>query len=264
MRILALVTGDYGWRHVENLRRHAPEDWQIETWQTPTVLPPIIDYPEDHLPEALPPCDLILSLAEVKGVAEMLPEMAGMTGARAVIAPIDNVAWLPVGLARQLRGWLAERGVACVTPKPFCSLTETHYNALRHRAPYDDPLIRAFARHFGRPAFQATVDAGSRRITEMAVTRDACCGCARYVAERLVGTPVDEAAEQGGLHHHHYPCQASMGIDPQYGDTLMHVSGNLMKDAILEATAPYRQVRYFRPGGYVAEAADPADPEGDD
>jgi len=33
-----------------------------------------------------------------------------MTGARAVIAPIDNVAWLPVGLARQLREWLDRMG----------------------------------------------------------------------------------------------------------------------------------------------------------
>ncbi|MBN1963150.1 MAG: thymidylate synthase, partial [Anaerolineae bacterium] len=102
MRILVLVTGEYGQRHVENLRQHAPSDWQIEVWQTPRVLPPVLDYPEDYLPESLPACDLILSLAEVKGAAELIPDIAKMTGARAVIAPIDSVAWLPVGLARQL------------------------------------------------------------------------------------------------------------------------------------------------------------------
>jgi hypothetical protein len=145
-----------------------------------------------------------------------------------------------------------------VTPRPFCSLTETHYNALREKRTYDDPLIRAFARHFGLPAFRATVDERTRRIVQMEVTRDACCGCAHYVAEKLAGTPVDDALgqgalEQGGLHHHHYPCQASMGIDPQYGDTLLHVSGNLMKDAIKDALGPHRQVRYVRPHGYVGE-----------
>ena len=41
-------------------------------------------------------------------------------------------------------------GVACVTPKPLCSLTETHYNVWRHHVPYDDPTIAAFARYFGR------------------------------------------------------------------------------------------------------------------
>jgi hypothetical protein len=251
MRILVLVTGDYGLRHVANLRQHGPAEWQIDTWETPKVLPPIIDYPEDYLPKSLPTCDLILSLAEVKGVAEMIPEIATMTGAQAVIAPIDNVAWLPVGLARQLRGWLERQGVACVTPKPFCALTETHYNALRHRTVYDDaPLIREFAARYGTPVFRATVDQESRTIVALEVTRDACCGCARYVAEQLVGTPVDEALEAGGLHHHHYPCQASMGIDPQYGDTLMHISGNLMKDALKEALAEHLQQHFIRPAGY--------------
>jgi hypothetical protein len=254
VRILVLVTGDYGWRHVENLRQHGPSTWQIETWETPKIFPPVIDYPEDYLPESLPPCDLILSLAEVKGVAELIPDIAQMTDARAVIAPIDSVAWLPVGLARQLGEWLARIGVACVAPKPFCSLTEEHLNALRHKTVYDDPLIREFARHYGQPAFRATVDEQTRRITRLEVVRDACCGCARYVAEKLAGTPVNDALEDGGLHHHHYPCQASMGIDTQYGDTLMHVSGNLMKDALHEALAPYIEEHYIRPAGYVDDA----------
>jgi len=87
MRILVLITGDYGRRHVENLRQHSPPHWQIDTWETPKVLPPVIDYPEDYLPAVLEPCDLILSLAEVKGAAELIPDIAQMTGARAVIAP---------------------------------------------------------------------------------------------------------------------------------------------------------------------------------
>lgn len=251
MQILVLVTGDYGWRHVENLRQHAPEHWQIDTWETPKVLPPVLDYPEDYLPDTLPTADLILSLAEVKGVAEMIPDIAAMTGARAVIAPIDNAAWLPTGLARQLCGWLARQDVACVTPKPFCSLTETHTNALRQKTAYDDPLIREFAAWFGQPAFTAEVDESSRRITRLTVTRDACCGCARYVADKLTGTHIDDVLEAGGLHHHHYPCQASMGIDPEFGDTLMHVSGNIMKDALKAALGEHIQQRYIRPAGYV-------------
>ena len=30
MRILAVISGEYGQRHVDNLRAHAPADWQIE------------------------------------------------------------------------------------------------------------------------------------------------------------------------------------------------------------------------------------------
>ena len=248
MRILTLITGDYGQRHVDNMYEHAPKSWTIETWQSPKVLPPVLDYPEEYLPESLPPADLILSLAELPGVAELIPEIAQMNGAKAVIAPIDSQAWLPIGLARQLCGWLERINVVCVTPMPFCTLTETHVNALRHRTTYDDPLIREFAQHFGRPEFKVEVDESDNTITHVEVTRDACCGCARFAAGKLVGTPVEDSIEQVGLHHHHYPCQASMGIDPLHGDTLMHVSGNIMKDALKEGLGDKLKVRYVRPG----------------
>jgi len=77
-----------------------------------------------------------------------------------------------------------------------------------------------------------SVDKPNGHITGVEVIRDACCGCARFAAEKLIGAPIEDSLEQIGLHHHHYPCQASMGIDPMYGDTLMHVSGNIMKDAL--------------------------------
>lgn len=250
MRILVLITGEYGQRHVDILRQHSPSSWTIDVWQTPRALPPVMDYPEDYLPETLPPADLILSLAELPGVAELIPEIAQMTGAKSVLAPIDSQAWLPFGLARQLQDWCARVGVSCLSPMPFCSLTETHLNALRHRAPYDDPLIREFARYFGRPEFAVEVDETGDTLTRVTATRDACCGCARFAAEKLAGTPVEDAIEQVGLHHHHYPCQASMGIDPLHGDTLMHVSGNIMKDALKEALGDKIKVRYIKPGTY--------------
>ncbi|MBN1310480.1 MAG: thymidylate synthase [Anaerolineae bacterium] len=257
MRILVLITGEYGRRHVDNMGKHAPVDWRIEVWTTPKVLPPILDYPEDYLPESLPKTDLILSLAELPGVAEMIPDIARMTGARSVIAPIDSQAWLPFGLARQLGEWLARDGVACVAPMPFCSLTETHINALRQRTTYEDPLIREFARFFGQPAFSVEVDRENTQVRNVEVTRDACCGCARYVAEKMAGIPPADALEQAGLLHHHYPCQASMGIDPLYGDTLMHVSGNIMKDAMREALGDDLPVTYIRPGGFVEKTEEP-------
>ena len=176
MRILAIISGDYGQRHVDNIRAHGPKEWEIETWRAPAVLPPVIDYPEDHLPDKLSPVDLILSFAEVKGVAELLPDIARMTGAQAVIAPVDNEAWLPRGLARQLRGWLAGIGVVCVTPKPLCSLTEVDYGvARRERITYQNALIAEFAHSFGQPELDVTVDPETRTH----------CGCRRQARCRL-------------------------------------------------------------------------------
>lgn len=248
MRILAIITGEYGQRHVDNIRTHGPDDWQVEVWQAPAVLPPVLDYPEDYMPESLPPADLVLAFGENRGVAELVVEAARMTGAKAVIAPVDREAWLPRGLARQLRGWLAEMDVACVTPKPLCSLTETHYNVRRHRVEYDDPFIAEFARHFGQPGFHITVDPETQVITKVEVTRDAVCGCATHVARGLVGVSVNDAEHKSGLLHHHYPCLAGMVKDPDFNDTLMHVSGNILKDAVGEQVKPYKEVAYITPG----------------
>jgi hypothetical protein len=253
MRILAIISGDYGRRHVDNIRAHGPAAWAIETWQAPAVLPPVIDYPEEYLPTSLSPADLILSFAEHKGVAELLPDIAEMTGAQAVVAAIDNEAWLPRGLARQLRGWLEEINVAVATPKPLCALTETHYSiARRTKFEVTHPLIVEFARHFGQPELEITVDPETRQITAAEVKRDAVCGCARFTAEKLIGVSADEAGEKAGLLHHHYPCLASMGKDSDYNDTLMHVSGNLLKDNVNEQVRPFRRIQQITPEGRVS------------
>ena len=249
MRILAIISGEYGQRHVDNIRAHGPDDWAIEVWRAPAVLPPVIDYPEDYLPDALPPADLILSFAEHKGVAELLPDIAQMTGAQAVIVAVDNEVWLPRGLARQLRRWLGDIGVACATPKPLCALTDTHYaTARRQRTEHGSALIAAFARHFGQPDLRIAVDPHTRRITAAEIVRDATCGCARYVAQKLVGVSADDAGQEAGLLHHHYPCLASMGKDADYGDTLMHISGNILKDNVGAQVKPFKHVQYIRPG----------------
>lgn len=250
MRLLAIVNGEYGRRHVENIQTHKPDDWQIEVWQAPLVLPPVIDYPEDYLPEEIPPADLILSFAEIKGVAELLPDIAQMSGARAVIVSVDNDSWLPRGLGRQLRDWLARMNVACATPKPLCSLTEVDYGVtLKGRIAHDSPEIAEFARYFGRPELKVFVDPELRTIARTDVLRDAVCGCARYVAEGLIGVSVDEAEEKAGLLHHHYPCLASMVKDPDFNhDTLMHNSGHILRDQIGSQLKPFKDTRYISPG----------------
>jgi len=249
MKILAIVSGEYGLRHVQNIRQNAPPNWVVSTWQAPAFLPLIVEYPEDHLPASLPQSDLILSFAENSGTAQLIPDLAKMVGAQAVIAGIDNEAWLPRGLARQLCGWLKDMGVACVTPKPLCTLTETHYSLGRgQRAGYEYPLISEFARYFGRPEFEIQVDPQTRTITGVSVRRDTLCGCARYVAAGLAGVLADDAGNIAGLRHHHFPCLASMGIDADFGDTLMHVSGNILKDAVDDQVKPYKTTQYIAPG----------------
>ncbi len=250
LRVLAVTQAQWGERIADNISRHCPSNWTVHRWAAPKVLPQIVDDPDDYLPAVFPQVDLVLALGDTPGVAALIPDIAQRSGARAVIAPIDRNESLPPGLANQLRGWLADLGVAAVFPKPFCSLTETTYNQPPIVVRYEQPLVAAFARVFGQPAFQITVDA-ERRLDQITVLRDSACGCGRHVAAGLAGCPVDEAEHTAGLRHHHYPCLASMNQDADYQDTLMHVSGHLVRQAVKAEIAEQVEVNYIRPHGRV-------------
>lgn len=253
MRILAIVQGEYGQRHAANIRANGPSQWSVATWSAPRVLPQIIDEPEEFLPASLPPADLLLCFQEDGRAAQLISEVALRSGAQAVIAPIDREEWLPRGLANQLSRWFQARRVPAVFPKPLCSLTEESSGLRGMKTAYQSPLISEFARHFGMPLFEISCERGTGTIRSITVVRDACCGCARTVASRLEGAGMREAEETAGLAHHHHPCLAGMGVDPDFSDTLMHVSGNLTKDAVRDALR--RHLACMAPGGATGDPA---------
>ena len=256
LQVLAVSQGQWGDRIADNIARLGPPSWTVHRWAAPRVLPVVVDDPEEFLPPVLPKVDLVLSLGETAGAAQLIPDIVKMTGAKAVIAPIDRNESLPAGLVAQLKRWLADLQVAVVFPKPFCSLTETTSNYPPIVETYDDPFIRRFARWFGRPQFRVTVDA-DRRIAGVQVERDSACGCAQAVAQGLIGCPVDDAEYKAGMLHHHFPCLASMNQDADYGDTLMHVSGHIVREAVKEQVQEHlKPTPYFRPMGRVE--ADPS------
>jgi hypothetical protein len=249
--VLAVTQREWGERIAENVGRYSPTSWTINRWAAPRALPLLIDDPAEFLPPALPTVDLVLALGDTAAVAQLIPEIVRLTGARSVIAPIDRNESLPPGLATQLQGWLADLGVAVVFPKPFCTLTETSYNLPPIRVEYDDPFIAAFARVFGQPRFGDPV-VSERRLERLSVARDSACGCARHVARGLIGCPVAEAEHAAGLLHHHYPCLAGMSQDADYHDTLMHVSGHLVREAVRQELKDHLDpVPYLRPMGRV-------------
>jgi thymidylate synthase len=248
--LLIITQGQWGERIAETVTRHAPPHWTTETWKAPPRLPQIIDDPEDFLPPELPQADLVLSLGSTPGVAQLLPDIAQMSGAQAVLAPIDHNAALPPGLVGQLRGWLETIGVASVFPKPFCSLTATTINRSPIKSTYKNPLVQEFVQYFGKPEFE--IESQDQIITSVRVIRDAACGCGASIAENLPGTTLADAGEKAGMLHHHFPCLAEMQQDSDYHDTLMHVSGNFhieaIKDALKDQINP---TPYIKPHGFI-------------
>jgi len=226
MRICVLTMKEdaYGRRIVENICQRGFAHWihWLHEFEPPSA--GFLDDPEEHLPKNLPQCDLILSLGLPSDLQYALPILAKKMRAKAVIAPIDNSNWIPPGLRGQIEKELAEIGVASAFPKPFCALEET-----------GNPYIAMFAEHFGRPNLGIKVEEGI--IREVQVRRGCPCGSTWFIAEKLIGVEVsrqrirDEIAKA----HHAYPCLASMTMDLELGDTVLHKSQYLIREAVEEA-----------------------------
>lgn len=215
MKILAVAQKNWGKRIVEFITENAPENWQIET-HVMSSLPPVIDEPENFLPDNLPHVDLLLVLAESQGLSQLIPDFVKMTRAKAVIAPVDNESWLPKGLQNQVQRKLDVMGVDVVFPTPFCSLTEKHSN---------NRYIKNFAEHFGKPDLK--IDCENGKIQDVTVMRSSPCGNTSFVAENLNGTECDKAEEKSALLHQYYPCLASV--------ELIHKSAFMTKAAVKRA-----------------------------
>jgi len=234
MNILVILSGEFGRRNLRNIQANAPEGWSVEVWKAPPALPLMIDDPEDHIPDTFPDADLILSFAELKGVAELLPEIARLSGAKAVVVAVNNETWLPLGLGHQLRGWLEDMDVVLAMPRPLCSLTENDYGVTRwDRTKFNSPEIAEFARYFGKPDLKIVVDNDTNTIQSAEVIRDAVCGNTRHVAQQIVGLPTEGVLEKAGLLHKHFPCLTTMTkLDDFDHETLMQESGHQLTDNI--------------------------------
>jgi len=236
--ILALVHGEFGKRKVKNLREKGPDYWVVESLELPSDLPTLIDNPQEYLPEKVSQADLVLALQENATAAQLIVNYVKLSGAKALLAPIDNSEWLPEGQKNQIQRQLASIGIESAFPRPFCVFEEC-----------GNPYLDEFSKHFGKPVFKIHWELDN--VTSVEVIRGSPCGCSEFVAEKLKGIRVDEAVEIGGLAHHHYPCLAAMMREPDIDDTLMHKSGFMTKQAIDKEIEPYKKKHstYLDPSG---------------
>ncbi|MFC1953155.1 DUF166 domain-containing protein [Chloroflexota bacterium] len=240
MRILVLNQGFYGQRIVEHIKKSAPQDWIIESITPPLALPIIIDEPAEFLPSHITQSDLLLALSESPQTAQLVPEIANLSKVKAVIMPVDDSLWLPLGLQNQLRQEMEKIGVTAAFPKTFCTLTEKTTGFRGDIETFDSEYIASFAKYFGKPKLKIKVDSRKERILEVVVERSTPCGSTHIVAEKLVGVPIEEAIPQAGLHAHHYPCLASMQMEPT-GETLMHISGYVVNEEVEQELKPFHK-----------------------
>jgi hypothetical protein len=198
---------------------------------SPRELPAFIDNPQDHLPRKIPASDLCVASGLHKDLLLELPVQLRRSDIRGLIVPIEDFQEVPSGLKKQVEEKCQELGIEVAFPKPFCSLEPSR----------DKLLVTRFVECFrvGRPIFEISIgNSSGREIVEYARTvRSAPCGSTWYIAKKLVGTQTrrnilyDVIAKA----HHSYPCTATMNVDPDAKEPILHMGGFIVREQVEKA-----------------------------
>jgi len=233
IKVYALImkNEEYGRRIVETICDKRFSNWIWGLYEF-TEVPPIttlLNGDETRLRKYLPDinleCDLILSLGLPKELQALIPMIARKSRAKAVIIAVDNPNWIPPGQKKQISEELEEMDIAYAFPKPLCSLEKM-----------GDKYIEEVAEHYEKQKLKIKTKGGI--IKNVEVIRGSPCGSTWYIAEKIIGTPIEPREklwEKIAKAHHTYPCLASMQIDPEIEDTILHKAQYIIREAIEKA-----------------------------
>jgi len=197
----------------------------------PSELPAFIDNPEKYMPKKIPKADLCIASGLHKDLLLDLPYRLQKAGIKGLIVPIEDFVEVPLGLRKQVEDICRELGLENAFPKPFCSLEPSEEN----------PLISRFVAELkvGRPSLEiSTMKRGkSEVIGSTVVRRSAPCGSTWYIARKLVGveTRREILYDAVAKAHHSYPCTATMEIDPEVKEPILHIGGYIIREEVDKA-----------------------------
>jgi len=215
----------YGvYSHVHNIRA------AIEL-PSPFELPSFIDEPERYMPKNMPKADLCIASGLHKDLLLELPFAIKKFGIKSLIVPIEDFNEVPSGLKKQLEELCLELELEAAFPKPFCSLEPEK----------DKPIISRFITELrvGLPELEiSTIKRGNSEVIEsVVVRRSAPCGSTWYVAKKIIGveTKREILYDRIAKAHHSYPCTATMNVDPEIKEPILHIGGYIIREAVEKA-----------------------------
>jgi hypothetical protein len=221
--------GEYANRFIETLATHSPSLAASITGieELSKDLPSFVEDVSPYLPN-MPDSDLLIVIGVHQDILASLPQIVEKTGtgAKAVIVPLEDPTWCPLGLQKQIEHGLEQMNVEYRFPKPFCSLKP------------DDttPMINEFIElsSMGMPLVEVGIE-NELFSEDCRVLRSAPCGSSYYVIENLKRKHISDVEKEISKYHHAYPCTASMAIDNVLGDTILHRAGYMIQAAVKNA-----------------------------
>lgn len=229
MRIYILHSyGEYVNRFIETLATHSPSLASSITGieELSKDLPSFVEDVSPYLPNNMPDSDLLIVIGVHQDILASLSQIVEKTGAKAVIIPLEDPTWCPLGLQKQIEQDLQQMNVEYSFPKPFCSLKPDNAT----------PTINEFIElsKMGMPLVEVGID--NELFTEdCRVLRSAPCGSTYHVIDNLKAKHISDVEKEISKYHHAYPCTASMAIDNVLGDTILHKAGYMIKAAVKNA-----------------------------
>lgn len=197
----------------------------------PSELPAFVDDPEKYMPQNMPRADLCVASGLHKDLLLELPHYVQRVGVKGLIVPIEDFMEVPSGLRRQVEELCQELNLESAFPKPFCSLQQTK----------NEPTISRLVTELriGRPYLEISiVKRGKYEIVDSAIVRSSApCGSTWYVAKKLIGVETKREILYDAIAkaHHSYPCTATMNIDPELREPILHVGGFIIREEVEEA-----------------------------
>jgi thymidylate synthase len=199
----------------------------------PSVLPELLDDPAELLPAELPPHDVLVALEIHEEVLLELPGLSAQFGGKAMIVPIEAPEWVSRWAAGKVREACRKADIEIALPKPFCSLK-----------PGTGPTLDAFIEYFHLGHPEVEIEAYEGRAVKVTARICAPCGNSHFVAHNLQGFPLHDALQfEVCRYWHSYPCTASMKMDAELGDTILHKGGQIHMEAFCSAAGlPFGKV----------------------
>ncbi len=206
-------------------------------------IPEFVEDSTEYLPKNLPPVDFLLVVGIHQDLLLDLPNYLKDKGVKAVIVPIEDPKWVPSGLQSMILEEFEKFGIQAAFPKPFCSLSkeQNEYNKIGFHLTKEHNYVYEFIDYFkvGVPIVSFLLSKDGESIEDTCVLQTAPCGSTYYVCQQLKakyfknGKSGDLSLnERISKAHHAYPCNASMDQDSILKDSILHVGGYLIRNAI--------------------------------
>jgi len=206
-------------------------------------VPDFIEEPDIYLPKNLPSVDFLLVIGIHQDLLSALPEYIKDKDVKAVIVPVENPKWVPAGLQVQVLEDFERLGIQAAFPKPFCALSKVlnEYNKTGFHLSSKHNFINEFIDYFkiGEPIVSFLLSKDGESIEDTCIIQSAPCGSTYYICQQLK-SKYFKNGKSGDLSlneriskaHHAYPCNASMDQDSILKDSILHVGGYFIRNAI--------------------------------